>query len=246
MKLIVAHRAGVPLVNMTMLVDTGTAQDFASIAPGTSELAMAMLDEGTHARTGPQLVDALGNLGATLNSGGAAEYGAVSLSALTSTLGAGTRALRRGHHAARVPAEGSRPPQGADPRRHRRHASRIPSAPPGACSRDSSSAPTAPMAVIATPESVSSIDRAQVVAFHERWFHPQQRDADRRRRHHARAGQAAGRGGLRQLEVRAGPADHRARHRRRDEASRLSARPPGTPQTVIQRRAGCAAAERRR
>ena len=40
MKLVVARRSGVPLVNMTMVLDTGVPTDFATIKPGTGALAM--------------------------------------------------------------------------------------------------------------------------------------------------------------------------------------------------------------
>lgn len=86
MKLVVARRAGVPLVNMTMVLETGIPVDFASIKPGTGALAMGLLDEATASRAGEELVDALANLGATLQSGGGGETSHVSLSALKPTL----------------------------------------------------------------------------------------------------------------------------------------------------------------
>ncbi|MBL8255991.1 MAG: insulinase family protein [Pseudoxanthomonas mexicana] len=86
MKLVVARREGVPVVNMTMVLDTGVPVDFASIKLGTGSLAMGLLDEGTRTRSGEQLVDALANLGATLQSGGGGETSYVSLSALKPTL----------------------------------------------------------------------------------------------------------------------------------------------------------------
>lgn len=86
MKLVVARRGGVPLVNATLLLETGVPTDFASVKPGTGALAMGLLDEGTTTRSGEQLVDALANLGATLQSGGGGETSSVSLSALKPTL----------------------------------------------------------------------------------------------------------------------------------------------------------------
>jgi len=86
LRLIVARRSGVPLVNATLLLGTGTSADFASITPGTGHLAMALLDEGTTSRTGEQLVDALAGLGATLGSGGGGETSYVTLSALKPAL----------------------------------------------------------------------------------------------------------------------------------------------------------------
>lgn len=86
MKLVVARREGVPLVNMTVVLETGIPADFASIKPGTGALAMGLLDEATTSRAGEELVDALANLGATLQSGGGGETSHVSLSALKPTL----------------------------------------------------------------------------------------------------------------------------------------------------------------
>lgn len=86
MKLVVARRGGVPLVNMTLLLETGVPADFASVSPGTGSLAMGLLDEGTITRSGEQLADELAHLGATLRSGGGGETSHVSLSALKPTL----------------------------------------------------------------------------------------------------------------------------------------------------------------
>ncbi len=86
-KLVVARRSGVPLVEMTMVLDTGIPVDFVSVKPGTGSLAMGVLDEGTQHLNGEQLADALANLGATLKSGGGGETGHVSLSALKPRLG---------------------------------------------------------------------------------------------------------------------------------------------------------------
>jgi zinc protease len=171
MKLAVAHRPGVPLVSMTLLLDTGTAEDFASVAPGTTELAMSMLEEGTLKRTGPELIEALGLLGATVRSGGTGEFGAVSLSTLTSTL-APALALY-----AEVVTQPSFPQKSLD-RLKAQTASSI-----AARKQDTGSAVArlTPRLVfgadsaygrIATAESVGSIDRARLGSFHERWFHP--------------------------------------------------------------------------
>lgn len=86
MKLVVARREGVPVVNMSLLLKTGIPADFASTRAGVGSLVMGLLDEGTRTRTGEQLVDALADIGATLQSGGGGETGRVSLSALKSTL----------------------------------------------------------------------------------------------------------------------------------------------------------------
>lgn len=84
-KLIVAERHEVPVVNFSLLVDAGYAADqFAS--PGTASLAMAMLDEGTKTRTALQISEELANLGATLSTFSNLDTSVVTLSALRANL----------------------------------------------------------------------------------------------------------------------------------------------------------------
>jgi zinc protease len=85
LKVVLAHRAGVPLVNLTMLVDAGYAADqFA--APGTASLTMNMLDEGTETRSALEISEQLALLGANLGSGSSLDVSTVSLSALKENL----------------------------------------------------------------------------------------------------------------------------------------------------------------
>ena len=63
LELIVANRSTVPVVNLSMSFDAGYASDqFAE--PGTSSLAMTMLDEGTKKRKALEISDELARLGA--------------------------------------------------------------------------------------------------------------------------------------------------------------------------------------
>ncbi|HUE79616.1 MAG TPA: pitrilysin family protein [Sphingomicrobium sp.] len=86
LKLVVARRTGVPVVNFTTLFDTGTAPDFANLSPALGSVALNMLDEATTSRSGEQLVSELASVGATLQTGGGGETSTVSLSALKSTI----------------------------------------------------------------------------------------------------------------------------------------------------------------
>lgn len=86
LKLMVARRPGAPIVNATMLFNTGIAPDFAAQSPALGTVTMNLLDEATTHRTSEQLVADLAALGASLQSGGGAENGSVTLSALTPTL----------------------------------------------------------------------------------------------------------------------------------------------------------------
>ena len=85
MKIILAQRTSVPLVNFQMLFDAGYASDHLS-SPGTASLAMNMLDEGTTTRTALQISDDLRSLGATLGTGSGIDYSYVTLSALKANL----------------------------------------------------------------------------------------------------------------------------------------------------------------
>ena len=62
MKLILAHRDAVPVVELNLLLDAGYAADQFGL-PGTASLALGMLDEGTASRTALQISDELDRLG---------------------------------------------------------------------------------------------------------------------------------------------------------------------------------------
>jgi zinc protease len=85
MKIILAERRAVPLVNFVLQVDGGYAADqFA--APGTAKLAMNMLAEGTKSRSSLQISEELARLGATLNTASDLDTSSVILSAMTARL----------------------------------------------------------------------------------------------------------------------------------------------------------------
>jgi zinc protease len=85
LKVIVARRTAVPLVNLELLVNSGYAADqFAT--PGTASFTMAMLDEGTAHRTALQISEQLALLGANLNTGANLDMATVALSSLTGKL----------------------------------------------------------------------------------------------------------------------------------------------------------------
>jgi zinc protease len=85
LELIVAHRATVPVVNLLMRFDAGFASDQFG-EPGTSSLAMAMLDEGTRTRTALEISDELARLGAYFGAGSGIDTSGVSISALKENL----------------------------------------------------------------------------------------------------------------------------------------------------------------
>lgn len=87
LKVILARREAVPVVNFNLLLDAGYAADQSGL-PGTASLAMDMLDEGTKTRTALQISEELQKLGASLNSGSGLDASSISLSALKANLDA--------------------------------------------------------------------------------------------------------------------------------------------------------------
>jgi zinc protease len=87
LKVILAERKSVPVVNFNLLFDAGYAADqFA--APGTANLAMNMMDAGTTSRNALQISEELAMLGAYLNAGSNLDMSTISLSALKINLDA--------------------------------------------------------------------------------------------------------------------------------------------------------------
>ncbi len=85
LKVVLAERHSVPVVELTLLVDAGYAAD-QSAQPGTAKLAMNLLDEGTKSRNAFQISDELDRLGATLSTGSGLDASDVSMSALEQNL----------------------------------------------------------------------------------------------------------------------------------------------------------------
>ena len=85
LKVILAERHEVPLVNFRLATDAGFASD-ASTSPGTANLAMQVLTDGTRTRNALEISDELESLGATLRGSSNLDLSFVSLSALTSKL----------------------------------------------------------------------------------------------------------------------------------------------------------------
>jgi zinc protease len=87
MKVILAERKAVPVVNFNLQFDAGYAADQFAV-PGTANLAMNMMDEGTATRSALQISEELAQLGANLSTGSNLDMSSVSLSALKSNLDA--------------------------------------------------------------------------------------------------------------------------------------------------------------
>lgn len=87
LKLIVTKRDAVPVVNMQLLFDAGYASDQFSV-PGTSSMAMSMLDEGTKTRSSLEISEELAQLGASVGAGSNIDVSSVTLDTLKSELDA--------------------------------------------------------------------------------------------------------------------------------------------------------------
>ena len=87
LKVILAERHEVPLVDFTLASDAGFASD-ASTSPGTANLAMLVLIDGTRTRDALKISDELESIGATLKGSSNLDLSFVSLSALTAKLDA--------------------------------------------------------------------------------------------------------------------------------------------------------------
>jgi predicted Zn-dependent peptidase len=85
LKVIVARRTGVPVVSMGLVLDAGQAADQGA-KPGTANLAMDMLDEGTRTRDALEISRELSMLGADLGVGSGLDTSTVSMTALKPNL----------------------------------------------------------------------------------------------------------------------------------------------------------------
>jgi len=86
LKLIVVERPGLPVVGLSLVLDAGYAAD-QSARPGTANMTMAMLDEGTKSRDALKISEELALLGASLGAGSGLDTSSVSMSALADKLG---------------------------------------------------------------------------------------------------------------------------------------------------------------
>jgi zinc protease len=85
LELIVVERPELPVVSLSLVLDAGFAAD-QSAQPGTANLTMAMLDEGTATRDALEISEELALLGANLGAGSSLDTSSVSLSALADKL----------------------------------------------------------------------------------------------------------------------------------------------------------------
>ncbi len=85
LKLVLAERRELPLVNMRLLVDAGYAAD-PPAAPGLATLTLDMLDEGTRTRSSLEIAGELDGLGMQLSAGSTLDVSYVTMSALKANI----------------------------------------------------------------------------------------------------------------------------------------------------------------
>lgn len=174
MRLIVAERHAVPVVQFGLQMNAGYAADQFG-QPGSASLTMDMLDEGTTSMDALQISAALASLGAELNTGSNLDFSFVSLSALKQNLDASLD----------IYADVILNPAFPDSELERLRRLRLSSiqqeknTPLPMALRvlprllyGDGHAYSLPMTGSGTEESVAAITRADLVSFHERWFSP--------------------------------------------------------------------------
>jgi zinc protease len=85
LKVVLAERHSAPVVNFTLMVDSGYSADPAN-ATGTASFEQRMLEEGTPTRDSLKIGEELESLSANFNASASLDYSLVSLNTLTSTV----------------------------------------------------------------------------------------------------------------------------------------------------------------
>lgn len=85
MKVVLAERHSAPVVNFSLMVDSGYAADPAG-APGTASFSQRMLEEGTPTRDSLKIGEELESLSANFNASASLDWSTVSLNTLKSTM----------------------------------------------------------------------------------------------------------------------------------------------------------------
>jgi len=169
-----AQRSAIPMVTLNLQIDAGYAADPNS-SPGTANLTLNMLDEGTHTLNSVEISEKLENLGARLNTGSNLDMSSVTLSVLTEHFAAALDIFAeviknpafpeaefirlQNQQLARIRREKSNPNQTAS-----RVFPKLVYGPGHAYG--------APLTGSGTEEAVSGLSRADLATFHERWIRP--------------------------------------------------------------------------
>ncbi len=174
LKVILAKREGVPVVELDLLLDAGYAADQFGL-PGTARLALDMQDEGTTSRDALEISDELDRLGANLSVGSDLDVSFVRMSALKENLETSLELF------ADVILNPSFPEKELDRLRKQQIAAiqREKAQPMTMALRvfprllyGEDHAYGMPLTGSGTEESVAALDRAALEKFHSTWFRP--------------------------------------------------------------------------
>ena len=174
LKVIVAERHELPLLNFRLMLDAGFAAD-QSIGAGTARLAMSVLDEGTASRTSQQIAEELDRLGANLSTSAGLDECTVSLSALKANLDASLAVFADVVLNPSFPQdefERQRTLQLAGIQREKTQPVTMAYRVLPALLYGEDSAYGNPLTGSGTEESVKAIERDALVQFHNDWFKP--------------------------------------------------------------------------
>ncbi len=174
LKIVLAERPSIPQVRFDLLVDAGYAADQSAV-PGTANMTLAMLDEGTERRTSLEISEELQRLGADLSAFSRLDYSSVTLEALREHLDASLALF------ADVVLHPSFPQRDFDRLKKQQLAAiaREKAEPLSLALRALPQLVYGPGHAYATPwsgtgteESAAKITRADVATFHRDWFKP--------------------------------------------------------------------------
>ena len=174
LKVVLAERHEVPLVNFTLAADAGYASDSLS-TPGTANFAMQVLTDGTRTRNALQISDELDSLGAQLRGYSNLDLSFISLSALTAKLDRSLDlfadvALNPSFPEAEVTRERKLALAGIE--REQNTPATIAQRVLPALLYGANHPYGNPLTGTGTIDSVSKLTRADLVKFHETWFRP--------------------------------------------------------------------------
>ena len=174
LELVVARQKNAAIVNFNLLLDAGYASDQYSV-PGTSSLAMSMLDEGTVKKDALEISDEASEIGAIISSGSGIDSSSVTLNALRENLDKSLDLY------ADIILNPSFPENELERLRKQKLAEiqQEKNQPFGIALRvlpellyGKNHAYSLPLTGSGTEESIEKISREQLVEYHERWFKP--------------------------------------------------------------------------
>lgn len=167
----VVERHDVPKVTMSMNVRVGIDPDFASRKLGTTGLGLTLISDGTAQRTGVQTTDLLDRLGGNLSFGGDDENATIQATAISGSL---DRVLDVWADTIRNPAFRAADLEREKAKKRDRliNSQRNPKNLADTILSQAVWGQGHPYGRWASPETVATVNREDIVAWHKRWFGP--------------------------------------------------------------------------